>query len=562
MDTLTALSPWSEVDTSELSGLSPRLDTLEGKTIGMFGDFMILATQMLKAVEKELHKRYPTARFSYIQYKAETVMIERDPDFKPAFDQWAKDVDCILSFYGNVPSSSIYLGYNTAYMEKLGKPSVMLVTPRTYPAGRRGCKAMGVPGLRTLTQELVTNIYGHESDEEVMQAMAPSVAELTDRIVSALTVPLTKEEAYPAVPVQDFARHLYTGTADEISDLFYRHGWTNGAPIRIPTREAVDEMLTGTDFPPDYVVGKLPPKMGLATVERIAINAVMAGCLPTYMPILIAAVQGALDPVILLEGWTCSQSSWGPILTVSGSIVNDIGLNTADNGLSPYFKANATIGRAFGYIMMNIAGLRPGQEDLSGTGHEFRLGFCMGDSWDNNPWGPVHEDFGIDRNASAVTMFWPQEHHARSGDSTQAILSWLTSAINPQGWDPGAIVIMGPSAAKMFADEGWSRKRILNYMVEYARHPAANVDLQWLIGNSHPPKSVDLPVNIAHSTRIFWTDEHMFLTVQGAPFDRMVTVLAGGGDHGGPSCTKIVLPKNWNALVEKYKTVAPDYIDY
>lgn len=559
---LHALSPWSEVDTAKLAGLSPRLPDLNGKTIGMFGDFMDLAVHMLRAVEKELKKRYPDATFSYLQYRTETVQIEKDESFRPMFDEWAEGVDCIFSFYGSVPSSSLYLGYNSAYMEKLGKPTVMLVVPRTYPAAVRGVKAMGVPSLRIVQYDVtVDKITGTSTVESVETAMASTIVELTDKLVEALTCPLTSEEKTPSEPDQHYARDIYSGTHREISELFYENGWTNGSPIEIPTREAVDEMLTGTDLPPEHVVAYIPPKMGAATVECIAINAVMAGCLPTYMPVLIAAVQGAVDPRIILEGWTCSQSTWGPVITVSGSIVRDIGLNTKGNALSPYYKANASIARAFGFIMMNIGGLRPNIEDLSEMGHENRLGFCMGDDPDTNPWQPLHVDYGFQSEDSAVTMFWPMEHHAMSGHTIPALLKWLCT-FNPLGWEPGAALIFSPKAAKLFADAGWTKKRILEYMVEYCRRPASEVDIPWLVNNNHPPETVDIPQVMTHSTRVFWSTRHMFALVAGGHAGNMITVLAGGGDHGGPSCTKIQLPKNWDALVAKYSHIKPNYINY
>lgn len=559
---LEAISPWAEIDALAIRGLSPRLETLEGKTIGMLGDFMDLAMHMLHAVEEELVKTYPNTQFSYLQYTAENGRLDQDMAFRPTLDAWLETVDAVMWFYGSVPSSSLYLGYNAAYLEKCGKPCVMLVVPRTYPAGVRGVKALGVPGLRIVQYDIPGDkVGGTATRESVRRNMAPDIERVSAALAAALTDPLTDEEAHPSAPDQSYATKTYTGTAREIQDKFYRLGFTNGQPIEIPTRAAVDEMLRGTDLPADHVVGYIPPKMGIATVEKIAVNAVMAGCLPTYLPILIAAVQGALDPKIILEGWTCSQSTWGPMITVSGPAVRGIDLNTKDNALSPYYKANATLGRAFGYIMMNIAGLRPGIEDLSEMGHEHRLGYCMGDDPDTNPWGPVHLDFGLETEDSAVTMFWPQCHQTQSGNSPAEILDWICTAIRPQGWDPGMAIILSPKAAKMMADAGWTKRRIMEYVVEYARHPASDVPLQWLIGNNHPPRVVDLPLQPQHSTRFFWTSRHMFVTVAGGQAGSMVTVLAGGGDHGGPSCTKIELPKAWNELVEQYN-IRPSYIDY
>ena len=558
----TVLSPWAEVDQSRLYGLSPRLPDLTGKTIGMFGDFMQVATFMLQVVEKHIRQKYPGAKFSYFRYDAETTDIAKDTEGKQALDSWLDGVDCVLAFYGAVPSSSLFLGYNAAYMEKCGKPTVMAVVPRTYSAGLRGVKARCVPGLRVVAfQPEVLDIFGRSDLEQTGKNMGAGTEQFVKELLAGLTLPLTQEEQNPTPASQALARKTFEGTPDEISDLFYAYGWTNGTPVKLPTREAVDQMLRGTDLPADYVVAKIPPMMGLATVEKIAINAVMAGCLPTYLPVLIAAVQAAMDPKIYLEGWCCSQSTWGPVLTLSGQVARDIGFNTADHALTPAFRANTTIPRAFGYIMMNIGGVRPGVEDLSEMGHEFRLGFAMGDDLDSNPWQPLHMDFGFDENDSAVTMFWPQEHRVSTCTTVPAVLKALCK-MDPYGWDPGLAVILTPKCAKMMADAGWTKERILNYIVEYARKPAREVDLQWLIQNNHPPKTVDLPLDMEASTRTFWSREHMFLTVAGGQAGCMVTVLGGGGDHGGPSCAKIQLPKHWKALAEQYKSGKPNYVAY
>ena len=563
-EVLTALSPWAGVNVDNVTGLSPRLDDLNGKTIGLFVDFMVVSECMSYAIEAELAKRYPGASFSRIVYAKDPTRITDDPEFEPKFLDWIAGVDGIIAFYGSVPSSSLFLGYNCAYMEKLGKPTTMLVVPRTYPAGIRGVRACGAPGLRTIQYDVpVDKVTGHGvTPASTAAAMAKDIGWLTDELVSALCSPLSAEEAEPTPPDQSYANNTISGTTREIERIFYGHGWTNGQPIVIPTREAVDEMLKGTDLPADHVVAYLPPKMGAATVEKIAVNAVMAGCLPTYLPVLIAAVKGCLDPRVSLEGWTCSQSTWGPMLTLSGPIVKQINLNTGTNALSPYYKPNVAIPRAFGYVMMNIAGLRPGVEDLSEAGHENRLGFIAGDDVDENPWGPVHTELGIDDpDASAVTLFWPQIHLAQNRNSAEAMLEYLCT-INPYGWDPGMAMVFTPMAAKMLADAGWTKERIKAYIVEYARRPGDEVDIQWLVGNNHPPHTVDLPVSTKHSTRIFWDDRHMFMLVAGGKAGPMVTVYGGGGDHGGPSCTRIELPANWDALVAEYGDIKPEYIDY
>ena len=391
--------------------------------------------------------------------------------------------------------------------------------------------------------------------------MGEGAGAFADQLMAGLTEPLTEEEAKPTPAPQTLATQTYSGTAEEISDLFYSYGWTNGTPIRMPTKEAVEEMLKGTDLPRDHVVAKIPPMMGIATVEKIAINACMAGCLPIYMPVLIAAIEAAMDPKIYWEGWCCSQSTWGPVITLSGKVAKDIGYNTADHALTPAFRANTTIARAFGYIVMNIGGIRPGVEDLSEMGHEFRYGYCLGENTDVSPWPSLHVDFGYEEEDSAVTMFWPQEHRVSTCTTVPAVLKALCKQ-DPYGWDPGMAVILTPKCAKMMADAGWTKERILNYAVEYARKPAKDVDLAWLIMNNHLPKTAELPLDMEASTRTFWSTDHMFLLVAGGHAGNMVTVLGGGGDHGGPSCKKISLPANWEELVKQYNTAKPNYVEY
>ena len=194
----TVLSPWAEVDQSDLHGLSPRLPDLNGKTIGMFGDFMKVATFMLQVVEKHIRARYPEAKFSYYEYKTETTDIAKDETELVTFRPWLESVDCVLVFYGAVPSSSLFLGYNAAFMEKCGKPVVMAVVPRTFSAGQRGVKARCVPGLRIVPfQPEVLDIFGRSDLEQTEKNMGAGteqfVQELIDGLIAKLSARLEKQ---------------------------------------------------------------------------------------------------------------------------------------------------------------------------------------------------------------------------------------------------------------------------------------------------------------------------------------------------------------------------------
>jgi len=562
MEVLTALSPWADVDISDARGIFPRPDTLDGKTIGMFAHFKEHSPIMLRRLEKLLSEKLPKTNFTHFQYPRDTREIVNDDEFRPKLQAWLKGVDAVIAAYGDAGSCAMFHAYNTAFVEKLGVPCVMLCKTDLIKPASRGASARHVPALRFVPCEMLDlsmlTVLGEAEIKEFIDPFLPSVAE---GLIDALTRPLTEDEKAPPAQDADFANLTVSGNYMEINDRFYQCGWTNGSPIIPPTAEAVEEMLTGTELPRDFVVGQIPPMLGNATVEKIAINAVMAGCLPTYMPVLIAAVRGMLDPSIHLEGWTCSVSSWAPFMTVTGPAAKDIGLNGKGAIMSPYFKPSAAISRAVAYITMNIAGVRPTLEDMSELGHPSRFGVVITENDEMSPWPTLHTEYGFDLGESAITMFWPHQHNSLAGSNPRLVLESLC-ALDAQGWAPGAMIVMSPKTARMMNAAGWDKQRILDYMVEYNRQPGSKVLIRWLVGNNHPTGTVDLPESPSHWTRRFWSKEHLFIVVGGSDYGYSMAAFSGGGDHGGPSCTRIELPSNWDALVEKYADISPKYIQY
>ena len=159
-------------------------------------------------------------------------------------------------------------------------------------------------------------------------------------IVESLTKPLTADEKSPKPKVVKTPRVVFKGNYEEVNRFYYKNGWTDGLPIVPPTEKAVAEMMTGTDLPPDHVVAKVIPRLGKATVEKIAINAVMAGALPTHMPVLIAAVQALADPENRFDTFEVSTGSWAPFFAINGPIRHDIHVNFSSGALSPGNIAN------------------------------------------------------------------------------------------------------------------------------------------------------------------------------------------------------------------------------
>ena len=196
-----------------------------------------------------------------------------------------------------------------------------------------------------------------------------------------------------------------------------------------------------------------------------------------------------------------------------------------------------------------------------------RMGVCIAENEAESPWEPLQTRYGFTREDSTVTMFWPADVQTLGGGlggapTVKGILDDMCH-LRTFWWFTGGVFILSPQLAKMFADEGWDQQRILNYVVEYNRIPGDVWNLRWMVESNHQPRTfgipVDLPLDGSYSTRRFWNDDHMFVVVAGAQWGAAIT---GGGDHGGPSCTKIELPGNWERLVDKYQDVQAHYLDY
>ncbi len=558
MTTYTVLSPWGEIDNSDAAALSPRLDTLEGKTIGLLAKFKHHDPVILRETARLLGKRYPTARFLHLQYPKDTSEIVNDPQFLPVFEEFLARCDAVITGYGDMGSCALFCSYNSALAEKRGKPCVMLSDKDFVGTTIRGAACRGVAHLRYVLTEIKDLSFIPVLDRGFIdREITPQLEAHLDEIVQALTVPLTEEERTPVYKDNTLAGETFTGTLDELNALFYHHGWTNGAPIVPPTREAVDEMLRGTDLPPEHVVAKLPPMLGKATVEKIAVNAVMAGCLPTYFPVVLGAVEAMADPCIHLEGYTSSRGSWGPLAIVNGPIREAIGIETGAAVLSQYTRPSAAIGRAIAYVILNLSGSRPGLEDLAGIGHEGRMGMCIGEDEEHSPWPAIHVQKGLGAEDSAVTMFWPQERYGFFERTTETMLPRMC-VCNDLGFDPGCCYLIPESHAKVLAADGYSKEKLMEYVVEYTRKPSDKSKVNWVRGNHHE-RGVVLPVNDGASMRQYWSAEHMLVCVAGAGF---CSALVGGGDHGGPATVKLKLPRDWAQLVRDYPSPKPEYIVY
>ena len=397
-----------------------------------------------------------------------------------------------------------------------------------------------MPTLRVLGEPITC-------ESTVAEDIESGIDEVFDDIVAALTRPLTEEEKSPQMKIEDAPRIAFKGNLTEVNQFFYRKGWGDGLPIIPPSEEAVAEMMEGTDLPADHVVAKIIPRMGKATVEKIAVNAVMAGALPIHMPVLIAAVEVVSDPTTRFDTFEVSTGSWAPFLVVNGPIRKDIHINSGSGALSPGNLSNSAIGRALGLIVKNIGGARKGIEDMGTLGNPGKYSLVLAENEEDSPWEPLHVERGFKKEDSTVTMFFPNQHAYAIPRGTDA-KGILDSIADLKPGIMNALMII-PSHADILASEGWTKSKVREYLMKLGEAGSAK----------SRPQGVDVPAASPNTPR----DALMIVVAGGAGTWYGVFKSTGGGILGNDFVSKkIELPKNWNELTAKYKNLVPAYVRY
>jgi hypothetical protein len=321
-----------------------------------------------------------------------------------------------------------------------------------------------------------------------------------------------------------------------------------------PTEEEVAEMLTGTDLPPDHVVAEVIPRLGKATVEKIAVNAVMAGALPTYMPVLITAVQTLAEPDTFFGTTSVSTGSWIPFWIINGPIRHDLHVNCGSGTLSPGDIANATIGRAINLIIKNVGGIRKGVEDMGIYGNPGKYTMVSGENEEQSPWEPLHVEHGLKREDSAVTLSFPRNtaQAPTFGSDAKGIIRGILSHVHMST----LTIMLNVQHAQALAEDGWTKKEITEFIYQYARKPAYRTQEYW---GQWGPARIRQPLDAMDSVAILRSPDQIRLLVAGGPGALFTELITGGTMW---KTKKVELPANWDKLVAKYKDVVPVYARY
>ncbi len=269
---------------------------------------------------------------------------------------------------------------------------------------------------------------------------------------------------------------------DDPSDFFdfmYNQGWTDGLPVIPPTPELVEKMVRFTGEKADRIVAQVPPTLGKATVEAIAINALMAGCKPEYMPVLLAGVKAMCSPQFNLTNIQTTGDSTTPGLILNGPIRTALDVNCKEGAVGPGRRANATIGRAIRLILLNIGGGIPGTTDRSMLGQPAKYTFCLGEDEEHSPWEPFHVSKGYAADESVVTVIpvlytqfaWPLVVDVPTILNSMADAMATYSHSNTAYFEAPVSWIIPPANAGLLAKHGYTRRSVQEYLYEHARIP-------------------------------------------------------------------------------------------
>ena len=270
---------------------------------------------------------------------------------------------------------------------------------------------------------------------------------------------------------------------EALQDCYAARGWGDGLPMVAPTVERVDAMVAGTGRDPDEVIAVLPPRSGVATRRVVAINAVLAGCRPEHLDVLVAAVKALSRPEVNLRGVNATTHPVAPLLVVHGEIARTAGYNSGLGAFGPGNVANAATGRALRLILLHVAGAVPGSGDASTQGGPAKYAYCVAENLDESPWGGYAASVGVDASSAVTVHCGEAPHNVHDMESRQPgpILDKMASAMTSLGSNNAPVssgeffVMLCPEHAAVCAAAGWTRDHVASYLHHRARMRAGDL---------------------------------------------------------------------------------------
>lgn len=441
-----------------------------------------------------------------------TVYTQDDPSFPPSVSS-IHDSDLSISWHHDIETV----------------PTVMKIengheVDRTIGWSKEQWRRLtGVPSLGDNLPEMRPGCGSMSVDPDIVDALR---ARFTDSPVVSRTVEFSSSE-------------------DEF-EAMYARGWTDGLPVIPPTRERVLKMLTGTTRHPQDVVALCPPDLVELTVEKIAINAVMAGCLPEYLPWVIAALEAVCNDEFNMHGVLATTMPVGPVIVCNGPGTRAIGMNSGINTFGQGNRANNTIGRAVQLTVRNVGGGRPGEVDRATHGNPGKISFCFAEDEERSPFTPLSVERGIPLGVNAVTVFAGEgprcvvDQLARTADElVNSFVACLLTVHHPKlviGFD--AILTISPDHGRLFADEGWTREKLIEEVTLRSMRPGSD-----LVRGAHGIAE-GIPPHLESATLPKFRPGGLLVTYAGGGAGLFSSIVAGwaNGQVGSDPVTRVVNP--------------------
>jgi hypothetical protein len=382
----------------------------------------------------------------------------------------------------------------------------------------RSAENFGTPTIALSTMPFP---FTNQNPERIRRMVADNI----DQVIQGLTEPpevkarIEAEFVTVSDPMLTFEGEDLLAAAEAMNRQFLEWKWSDGLPLVPPTPDRVERMLKSTNRAPQDVIAQLEPGFGVATVEKIAANAVMAGCRPEHLPVIITAVQCISDPRINLRNKAMSTGPHAPMILVNGPISKELNINSGVCALGPgsISYANTVIGRALRLIMMNVGYTYPGVSDMDTIGSPTKYSLCLAENEAESPWSPFHVEEGFHPNDSTVTVHFVygicELHDFQNYDADKLVHGFASAAKNLDqvstghwiiGWrsDPRShtqelehhFMLICPEHAQLLHQQGWDKDGIRQQMYREARLPfremmdyhepkgleVAHPELQWL----------------------------------------------------------------------------------
>jgi hypothetical protein len=434
--------------------LSPRVTDLAGKQVYVI-DMHIEGTYLFMEKVAELLPQYLPHIHTVFKTKP-SVYSSDDPEL---WDEVVQNASAFIFGPGAATSGFTFGAFWAIGLEKRGVPGVFVLSQGYEHAVQHTCQREGMPQLRRVVTP---------SPPWGLETLNRQMPRIMQEIVVGLTVPLTADEqSKHEIRPEEPSRWAVKGNLTQVQEFFLEHRWTDGLPIIPPTEEHVAAMLEGTRHAPNEIVTEsMPPLKWTVTVEKVAINGVMAGCKPEYMPVLLAMVEAFANGAYVAS--VVSANSFCFMVVVNGPMAQRIGMNAGVNALGPGNRANASIGRALRLCLTNLGGIEPEVTLMACQGNNGNYSFAFAEHEAASPWEPFHVSMGYTPEESTVTIMAGGWGHGGNGVSRRdepLHFDHLIEILKAFQLPWGAVILVSPLLARDIVREtGFSKQDFQDYL--------------------------------------------------------------------------------------------------